>query len=188
MVISGQSGTGKTKLVQHLFRLSSIYQNTFSPSSHQQTSPLRADAASSSSSTSFDVNLNSPVTMQNAYSASPSSSAMSTAAANIQVKYLASNLAGVHVCVREDKRTREPGQFLHNLVWSLTHFDCLHKIVQSKQQQQQNNNINSEKYVLILTNLLAKFVLRKLKRLSYLTIKYKAKRKILTFYVNFLLI
>lgn len=188
VIISGQAGTGKTKLVQHLFRMSSIYQNTYNttPSTNQQAaspSTLKTSiyyttsggghqaGATASSSSSFDAHLpqHSPSTNNNnnnnthspnnnyvnsstvsIMSAGSSSSGLggTNHATNIQVKYLASNLAGVHVCLREDRRTREPGQFLHNLAWSLTHFDCLHKIVVCPKQTASSN---TDRFVLYLS-------------------------------------
>lgn len=130
VIIRGQPGTGKTKIAQHLFRMSSIYQNTFNSTPTDQThdsktsvldSPQTQPNPVSNSSSSFDAHLNN--------SSMSASSVSFSKGLNIQVKYLASNLAAVHVCLRADRRTREPGQFLHNLVWSLAQFDCLNKIV-----------------------------------------------------------
>lgn len=169
VIVSGQAGTGKTKLVQHLFRLSSIFQNTFnssaSSSSYQQQqiqapSPSllktshyyssNAQQTTTSSASSLDTTSNLITTTSCSSNNNYSPTNYAATSTNIQVKYLASNLAGVHVCLREDKRTREPGQFLHNLVWSLTHFDCLHKIVLKSNNSSSShplNDSNSDKYV-----------------------------------------
>ena len=139
VLISGQSGTGKTKLAHNLFRLGSVYQNTRTPAT---TTTIKGHHPSS-----------------------------------IQTKYLASNLAAVHTCLPDDRRTHQTKQFIHTLAWSLQHLDHLNKVV-STNGNKHKDTVNlyaqclTENNSAILRRLLLK---QKLSRLSSVNAAAKAK-------------
>lgn len=107
VLISGQPGSGKTKLMHHLFRQSSVYQNTLLVNGN--------NSYTTSSST------NTPSMSRNG----------NTRSSHMQLKYLGSNLAGCHFCLPNDKQTHTTRRFIHSLAWSLQHFDSLNKIQDS---------------------------------------------------------
>jgi ankyrin repeat protein len=172
VIISGHLGTGKSKLVQSIFRLSSLFKNSSlkyyqfknrSIESGVTTNKISLYAKSRQSSNlvnqhhdhqseKLDTNvpissmmyLNSISSTDNTIFNSQSSSSSVFVSTNIQAKYLASNLAGIHICLLNDTRSLEPSQFLLNLAWSLTQFDHLNKI---------NANVLYSSSVPVTTNL-----------------------------------
>ncbi|CAF0926663.1 unnamed protein product [Brachionus calyciflorus] len=120
IILSGQSGTGKTKLTQHIFQHSSIYQNTYKKSLLNNSSNKTPSICSSSSS-SFDI-LNQS---SNSYFNTLGSTNNPTLNSSMLIKYLSSGLGCVHFCSGEDSKSVETSQFIHNLAWCLTKFDPL---------------------------------------------------------------
>jgi ankyrin repeat protein len=121
VILTGKSGTGKTKLVHSLFKQSSIYRNT-------QSSNLTTGSKNIPSSNS-NLSLNNNTLNKN------------NSIQNI-VKYLSSSLACVHICLPDDYKTLDTRTFLKNLAWSLQNFDPF-------KSNTHHDKTNSYKYILL---------------------------------------
>lgn len=122
VVLTGQSGTGKTKLCQHLFQHSSVFQNTNKKLNLNQSN--KSPSICSSSSSSIDILNHSNSSHFNTINSHTSNS-------NTQLKCLSSSLACAHFCSQDDFRSLETAQFIHNLAWSLTKFNPLKNLYKS---------------------------------------------------------